>query len=86
MCLASRPHPVVALALGDRPGVLMQAHNANAIKQYAFNTMESLGVAANNRTLLERFSGRYSCEGRRRVFMGSICCHGGRQRPRGRGE
>ena len=56
MCLASRPNPVVALALGDRPGVLMQAHNANAIKQYAFNTMESLGVAANDRTLLERLS------------------------------
>ena len=49
ICLASRPHPVIAMALGDWPGLQMQVHNANAIEQYAFTTMENLGVAAYER-------------------------------------
>ena len=49
ICLASRPHPVIAMALGDWPGLQMQSHNEKAIKQYSFTTMESLGVAANDR-------------------------------------
>ena len=46
ICLASRPHPVIAMALGDWPGLQMQAHNTEAIERYAFTTMENLGVAA----------------------------------------
>ena len=53
ICLASRPHPVIAMALGDWPGLQMQAHNEKAIEQYASTTMEDLGVAANER---RRFS------------------------------
>ena len=53
ICLASRPHPVIAMALGDWPGLQMQAHNEKAIEQYASTTMENLGVAANER---RRFS------------------------------
>ena len=49
ICLASRPHPVIAMALGDWPGLLMQAHNEKAIEQYAFTTMGNLGVAAYKR-------------------------------------
>ena len=49
ICLASRPHPVIAMALSDWPGLQMQAHNAKAIEQYAFTTMENLGVAAYER-------------------------------------
>ena len=46
ICLASRPHPVIAMALGDWPGLQMQTYNARAIEQYAFITMKNLGVAA----------------------------------------
>ena len=53
ICLASRPHPVIAMALGDWPGLQMQSHNTKAIEQYASTTMENLGVAANER---RRFS------------------------------
>ena len=54
ICLASRPHPVIELALVDRPSLQMQAHNTKAIEQYAFTTMEILGVAAYD---TRRFSG-----------------------------
>ena len=56
ICLASRPLPVIALALEDRPGLQMQAHNNNAIEQYAFTTMTNLRVAAHDKPLLQRFS------------------------------
>lgn len=56
ICLASRPHPVIDLALGDFLGLQMQDHNGSAIKRYAFTTMESLGVAAHDRSWLKRFS------------------------------
>ena len=49
ICLASRPHPVIAMALGDWPGLQMQAHNEKAIEQYASTTMGNLGVAAYKR-------------------------------------
>ena len=49
LCLASRPHPVITMALGDWPGLQMQAHNTKAIKKYAFTTMEHLGVAVHDR-------------------------------------
>ena len=52
VCLASRPHPVIALALGDWPGLQMEAHNTNAIEQYANTAMENLGVAADDRQQL----------------------------------
>lgn len=52
ICLASRPHPVIALALGDWPGLQMEAHNTNAIEQYANTAMENLGVAADDRLQL----------------------------------
>ena len=56
ICLASRPLPVIALALGDRPGLQMQAHNSEAIEQYAFTTMTNLRVAAHDKPLLQGFS------------------------------
>lgn len=56
ICLASRPHPVIALALGDRPGLQMQTHNTNAIEQYACTTIGSMGVAAHDRSWLMQFS------------------------------
>lgn len=49
ICLASRPHPVIAMALGDWPGLQMQTHNTKAIEEYAFTTMKNLGVAAHER-------------------------------------
>ena len=49
ICLASRPEPVIAMALGDKPGLQMQARNTEAIKRYAFTTMEKWGVAADQR-------------------------------------
>ena len=53
ICLASRAHPVIAMALGDWPGLQMQAYNTKAIEQYALTAMENLGLATNNR---RRFS------------------------------
>lgn len=54
ICLAS--HPVIALALGDCPGLRMQDHNTEAIKKYAFTTMTNLGVAAHEKQRLMQFS------------------------------
>ena len=53
VCLASRPQPVIVLALSEWPGLQMEAHNTDAIQKYAFTTMENLGVAAFDR---RRFS------------------------------
>ena len=49
VCLASRPQPVIVLALSEWPGLQMEAHNTDAIEKYAFTTMENLGVAAYDR-------------------------------------
>lgn len=56
ICLASRPQPVIALALGDWPGLQMEAYNANAIKQYAFTTMANLGLAVHDGLFIKHFS------------------------------
>ena len=56
MCLASRPLPILAQALGDRPGLQMQAHNTSAIQDYVFTTMANLGVAAHDRLGLKKMS------------------------------
>ena len=50
ICLASRPHPVISLALGDWPGLQMEAHNTKAIQRYALTAMKELGVAADDRS------------------------------------
>lgn len=56
VCLASRPEPMIALALEHCPGFRMQDHNLLGIEQYISMTMAALNIAVQNESQMKRFS------------------------------
>lgn len=56
ICLASRPEPVIALALKSNPGLSMQDHNARGIRHYVLSAIKNLELDPDDESQLSQLS------------------------------